>query len=319
MTIDVGSAAIRHRVGSDGLVVLSLRNEDLVIHGSTGDEVIVSAEDGGSLDGLEVDRGEGSIEVRGTDGRGRDLEVTIPTAVNLIVQGTSTDVRVDGLSGGQRYRLVSGDLEIRSSRGLIDAESMSGDVDVVADGPVRLAIRTVSGDVAIRAGSVLALGVGTTSGDIRMAVDLDGDGPFTLETVSGDVTLSVESDLRVETQTIAGDIRSEAPARIEDVDGQRSIVVGSGGPTVAFRSTSGDLLITRPAAHRSTVSTPPSANGPTSVRVVGPDDAMDVLRALERGDIDVAEAARRLEVLEGADVAAGTTVDPADPEEMPHA
>lgn len=314
MTVESPRHTIRHAVGPDGLVVVRVRSADLVIRGAEVDDVVVSAARGETLQGLDVVRGERSVEIHAASGRSQDLEIEVPRAASVVIEGSSSEVRAEGLVGEQRYRLVSGDLTIRASHGSIDAAAMSGDVDILADGQTRFVVRTVSGDVAIRAGTVAELRVGTTSGDMRLAGRLEGEGPFAIETVSGDVVLASAGDLRIDTRTITGDLRSEAPSRIEDVDGQRSLVIGSGGPTVTFRSTSGDLRVVRalslhgpvPALSAPTIPVPvapppPSVAAPRSIPAVPPrpaDDAdLDVLRALERGDIDVAEAGRRLEAL----------------------
>ena len=88
--------------------------------------------------------------------------------------------------------------------------------------------------------------------------------------------------------------------------------------SIAFRSTSGDLLV---QDHRSTAAAPvESVPAPAPVESAAapvesapapapPDEAADlaVLRALERGEIDVEEAGRRLVALE----AEAARVDPA--------
>jgi hypothetical protein len=312
MTIQTPTAEVRHPVGPDGLVVVRVRTEDVAIRGVDGGDAVVRARGDRSLGELEVDRGERSLEVRTGRGRGRDLEIEVPRTAHVVVEAASSDIRAHGLAGDQRFRVVSGDLEMRDVHGNVHAEAVSGDIDLVADGPSRLDLRTMSGDVAVRAGVVEALRVTTTSGDIRLAGRLLGDGPFAIETVSGDVILAPAGDLRVEIRTITGDVRSESPSRLEEDGGRRTLAIGSGGPTVAFRSTSGDLRIVRALSLRSPGPTsegrvgsfdpPAPPTPPTAALVAAYDDArLGVLRALERGDIDVAEAGRRLEALDGGE------------------
>jgi hypothetical protein len=134
--------------------------------------------------------------------------------------------------------------------------------------------------------------------------------------VSGDTLLGARSDVRVDAETISGDLGGHRSVRREEIGGRQRLIVGAGGPTIAFRSTSGDLLV---QDHRATpAATPmeqlpaPVAPAPASEPV---DDAADlaVLRALERGEIDVEEAGRRLAALEAeaarVDAATGGSID----------
>lgn len=345
MTIETPTEVVRHTIGLDGLFVLRVRTEDVAIRGIEGPDVLIHARGGRPLGDLDVERGERSLEIRTGRGRGRDLEVSIPRTAHLVLEGANADIRAEGLAGDQRYRLVAGDLELRGVRGHVHAEAMSGDIDIVAEDPARFDVRTVSGDIEIRAGVIESLRAGTTSGDMRVAGRLQGDGPFGFETVSGDVVLAPAGDIRVEIRTITGDVRCDMPARLEDDDGRRSLVVGAGGPTVTFRSTSGDLRVVRAMARRSEVAVTPEGAAALATPVVpdaptGPfaprpalaaagDARLGVLRALERGDIDVAEAGRRLETLDGGESTAwpaapseaihGPQGRPGAPEEMDHA
>ena len=301
---------VEHDLGPDGLLVIRPRAEDVRIRAVEGTIVRISGSDGRPVEGLEVVRGPRSLEVRSA-GPTDDLFVDVPRATNVLVETSSSDIEVDGLVGDQRYRTASGDISLRDVGGTIAVEAMSGDVDVVVAGTARLDVRTVSGDVELRADSIAQLRVATTSGDLAIAGRFEGDGPFSIETVSGDATLAPAGDVGVEVQTITGEVRSELAARLEEAPGRRTLVVGTGGPRIAFRSTSGDLRLV--ALTRRHVLSGPDSGGPLADPADGavddPDaDGLAVLRALERGDIDVAEARRRLEALDR-----GEPFDPTDP------
>jgi hypothetical protein len=327
MTTQTNDAVVTHRIGADGMVVVRIADGQVRLRGVTGDAATVRAADGKPLDGLEVEPGERSltvrtgrgIEFRGfgwgdrTRGRGRtrDVELEIPAGATVVVEGASTDVDVRGLRGDQRYRSASGDLVLREVSGSLTIEALSGDVHIDADGPATITARTVSGDLDLRAGSIAELRATTTSGDLHIAGTFDGDGPYAIETVSGDATLAPTDGVRVEARTITGDIDSELPSRRDDADGRRALIVGAGGPTITFRSTSGDLRVVARASSPGT-STPASAlpmadlaapDGPPVPTPAAPlDDArLTILRALERGEIDVKEAGQQLEALEVTD------------------
>jgi len=317
MTTQTNDAVVTHRIGADGMVVVRIADGQVRLRGVTGDDATVRAADGNPLVGLDIEPGERSltirtgrgIELRGfgwggrSRGRGRtcDVELEIPSGATVVVEGASTDVEVRGLRGDQRYRSASGDLVLREVSGSLTIEALSGDVEIGADGPSTISARSVSGDLDVRAGSIAELRASTTSGDLYVAGSFDGDGPFSIETVTGDATLSPANGVRVEARTITGDIDSELPARRDDADGRRALVIGAGGPTITFRSTSGDLRVV--AADRATPHATPGATAPARSTTHAPvDDArLTILRALERGEIDVAEAGRRLEVLGDGD------------------
>ena len=107
--------------------------------------------------------------------------------------------------------------------------------------------------------------------------------------------------------------------RAEGGRGRRSLAIGTGGPLLTFRSMSGDLRVVRPGPvaaaptarrprHRPpTAAARPRADGrrrrrPNGAIALAYDDArLRILRSLERGEIDVAEAGRRLEALDDGD------------------
>ena len=81
------------------------------------------------------------------------------------------------------------------------------------------------------------------------------------------------------------------PGRVVLVRGVRRGLVGSGEPVVIFSSMSGDLAVRRPRRLATMPSAPEAAPSPAPL---AEDEQMAVLRALERGEIGVEEATRRL-------------------------
>jgi hypothetical protein len=347
MTTQTQDGVLSHPIGPDGLLVLRVHDGHIRVRGVSGEVATVRAADGQPIDGLEIEPGERSLSIasrRGIDilgpdflgfgrrdrtrGRGRtkDLHLDVPASATVIVEGASADVDVQGMHGDQRYRSASGDLVLADVGGSLTIEALSGDIEIGTDGPSAITARTVSGDLELRAGSLAELRATTTSGDLHITGRFDGDGPYAVVTVSGDATLAPLNDVRIEARTITGDIDSELPSRRDDVAGGRALVIGSGGPTISFRSTSGDIRVVAangPSRHTQTEQTAPPAppappapaappDAPAAPRPAADDDdpRLAILRDLERGDIDVAEAGRRLEEL---DIDASTA--PSDVEE----
>ena len=313
------ASTMEHPIGTYGLFELRIGHGDVRLRGVDGTVVRVRDRLGHDLSELfRIERGEGSLslqtpgpDVRSLVGgpwrRSPELDVEVPAKATIVVETGSAEVDAEGLVGSQSFRTASGDVTLRGAGGAIAVDAVSGEVEVTAVAPSKLTIRTVSGDVAIRAGTIEGLEAATTSGDIRVAGRLDDAGFFAIETVSGDAILAPASGVRIEAASVTGDIRSDLEAHIQRDGGRQAIEVGSGGPTVSFRSMSGDLRVVRAEplgddAHR-VPSSDPSVEQPTVVDG-GADDRLDILRALERGDIDVAEARSRLEALD-ASVPAG--------------
>ncbi len=332
MTAQTADRAMQHRIGPDGLLVVRLHDGEVRIRGTGGDTATVRSVDGALLDSLEIETGDRSLSIRARRGpdflglvrrgpRSTELEIDVPAGATVVIEAASAEIEANGLHGDQRYRTASGDMELDDVSGSVIADTVSGDLEIVATAPATVAARTVSGDLSLRAGTVSELRATTTSGDLHIAARFEGPGPYAIETVSGDLVLAPANDVRIEVGTITGDLLSDIDVRRDDDGGRRAFVMGQGGPTIGFRSTSGDLRLARTApfpvdvaaaTSRPTPPTPPTPPSPPLDDDPIEVDRLGVLRDLERGAIDVAEAGRRLEALE-------TAVAPVDGQEDHHA
>lgn len=335
---------LEHRLGIEGLFSIRVRHGEVRLRGVDGDTMVVRERHGRDLEDLfDVKLADGSASLGEALGSKRhggspDVEIDLPRQATVVVESSSGDLEVDDLTGDQRYRTASGDLRFRGVGGRLSIEVHSGDIDMTATGEADVNLRTLSGDVELRAGTLRSLRVNTTSGDLKAAGRLAGPGPFSIESVSGDVLLAPAGDLRIELQTLSGDLRSDVDGVIEHGRGRQSMSIGSGGPLLSVRSTSGDVTVVRAVpvsgkhrgrglrfelkdeapAEPSGVAEPepapteerdaPQANG--AIAAAYDDARMRILRSLERGEIDVAEATRRLEALDaGPDTEATTDED----------
>jgi len=325
----LSTAAIEHAIGLEGLFVLRLRDGEVRLHGADGETVRVAEEDGSDLEEtFAVERGEGSLSLgtgRGLRiklGRGRHasphLDVAVPRRATVVVEAGSADLSAEDLAGDQRYETVSGDVNLTRVRGQVEIDAVSGDVKLSAGGELRLRARTVSGDVQARAGRLTGLLLATTSGDLSLAGELDPDGQHRIETVSGDTLLALAGGARVELSSVTGDLRSEVAHRSEGSRNRRVVILGDGRATLTASSMSGDIRIVRarpletvsedgPAAEPppDPAARPPATTGEASDAAIGAAyeaARLGILKRLERGEIDVAEAGRRLEALDAADV-----------------
>lgn len=333
-----GLLAIRLRAGDARL--RAVEGSVVRVHDVDGDlerSVLVERGDGS----LSLRAGGGGLfgEGKRRGSHSADLVIDVPSRATVVVETASAEVTIEGLIGDQRYRTASGDIRLRDVSGQLSIESMSGDIDVLAVGTCSVVARTVSGDLSVRAANLETFRASTTSGDVRMAGRLTGSGPFAIETVSGDMLLALAGPVRLEASTVTGDVTSEVEVRSEGKPGRRVLIVEDGGPTMTVRSMSGDVSLMKATAVTRSVepsfppSPPPSAeppmppappaigdavssSGDSPTVVVGRTDAaaaddarLAILRALERGEIDVAEAGRRLEALDAPDAQEGPSDD----------
>jgi hypothetical protein len=220
----------------------------------------------------------------------------LPRRAHASFAGVSADVTVIGLRGEAEFKTVSGDLVLSDLGGSIAVNGVSSDVIIRAEQPISLRANTVSGDLSAIAPRFEDSRVATVSGDIELEGDLGTRAAHRFETVSGDLSLGVVGGVTLEVRGLSSDVDVSVAHRSEGSRDRRRYVIGDGAASVHFSSMSGDVSVH--AARRVTAPpTPPRAPVPPVPPVVpamSADDQLAVLRALERGEIDVDEASRRL-------------------------
>jgi Putative adhesin len=250
--------------------------------------------------------GLGSLKRRLFSGSGKTdlhLQIEAPRSADLRYEGVSGDLTAIGFDGSQRYRTVSGDVVLDSVGGELRLKGVSGDVSIRADAPLStLEMETVSGDASVLAPHVGHARIVTVSGDVELETSLGAGAAHRVETVSGDLSLGVAGDLTLEVRGLSTDVDIRLPHRAEGSRDRRRYVIGQGGPSFLFSSMSGDVEIHEPRRGivaptpptAPTLPTPPTPHTPPRMVVISEDEQLEVLRALERGEIDIEEATRRL-------------------------
>jgi hypothetical protein len=311
---------IRHDIGSEGELVLVVTSADVRLTAAAGSMAElnatfeVSARNEAEADAkfeaaqLTVAAGAGRLEAtedwrersitsalgRLVNGRDVDLERvdgSAPPGCRLEVRAVSGDLHTSGFRGEQRLHTVSGDQRIVESAGRVEVHSVSGDVSLRAVEAVELNMDTVSGDLSAEAPTIARLDVNAVSGDVSVDGGL-GSGPHAIDTVSGDVRLETWSGVTVSVRGLATDVHSSLPHRLEGSADRRRLIVGDGSASMAFSSMSGDLSVSRSRQ----APPPPTPASPEAQAPPAPerDAQAAILTALERGEIDVDEAMRRL-------------------------
>jgi hypothetical protein len=316
----VRTQSIDHTIGEHGRVSLGVTSGDVRVRGVAGGDAHIRAtfEIPASSDAdadrifeevqLRVSRSNGELSAEEHGGGhsvgsviGRlfganpyqlTVEADLPSTANLELNAVSSDVDVADLRGEQRYRTVSGDLSVAKAGGSVRLETVSGDATIRADEPLDLHSQGVSGDLNVSAPTLRSLSATTVSGDVELEAELDGAGTFRVETVSGDLGVGLVGDATFEIHGLSTDVSSELDHRLEGQVDRRRLIIGKGGPRLVFNSMSGDVNVRRPRrinarpAAEADQAPKPSAAQQTS--------ELEILRALERGEINVEEATRRL-------------------------
>jgi hypothetical protein len=316
----VRTQTIDHAIGEKGSLSLSVRSADVRLRGIPGGEAHVRAtfeiRAASDTDAdrifeevqMRVERREGVLTIDERDnpdpvgklftrifgGQGDyelSLEAEVPDSAQLRLTAVSSEVDVTDLHGEQRYHTVSGDLSVQNAGGSVRLETVSGDATIRADEPLAVHAQTVSGDLNITATTLRSLKATTVSGDIMLEAELSSDGDFRAETVSGDLSVGLVGSATFEIHGLSTDVSSELDHRLEGQIDRRRLIIGSGGPRLLFNSMSGDVNVRRPRR----ISERRAAAQPAPVPTPAEQESqLEVLRALERGEIDVDEATRRL-------------------------
>ena len=316
----VRTQSIDHTVGDRGRVSLEVTSGDVQVRGIPGGEAHIratfkiSASSDADADRifeavqlrvqrasgeLSVEEDEGNLSIGSVIGRlfGADghyeltVEAEVPVAAQLKLTGVSSDVDVSDLRGDQSYQTVSGDLSVTNAGGSVRLETVSGDATIRADELLSLQSQGVSGDLNVTASTLRSLRANTVSGDVEVEAQLAEGGDFSVETVSGDLEVGLVGDATFEVRGLSTDVSSELDHRLEGQVDRRRLIIGSGSPRVSFKSMSGDVHVRRPRRlNAQPIPTAPRGE-PTAAEK---QSELEVLRALERGEIDVDEATRRL-------------------------
>jgi hypothetical protein len=335
-TANSAGAAFDHAIGRHGRVAIRLASAELRLRGGSDDRVIVRTPDGSAFpDRLIIEPVDGAVTIREketlglTFGIGRRtirLDIQVPSEAELGIDTASGWIETEGLKGEQRFKTVSGEVRLRGASGKIELAAVSGDATIELDGAADLAVRSVSGDVRIVGGRINNLHAATTSGDLRVDSELSNGADHSIETLSGDVEIVADGGVRVDARTVSGDLSTDLPHRTEGRMGRRAMIVGDGATRLAFRSVSGDLRIRERSGSSAaasghpampTMPTMPSPPAPPRAPSLPPapgrssdaapvsdasprddDERMTILRALERGDLDVAASMARLAELD---------------------
>lgn len=239
-----------------------------------------------------------------------DFKIKVPHNCDLMLRTSTGDLFVKDVNGTLFVQTTSGDVFLERILGALIASSASGDIHVT-DLKGKVGARSASGDIRITQADLQELGVQTASGDINVSLLRVPDREFDVRTVSGDLRITVPADARLtaEMTTVSGDLRCRLPHEIISRSGRRNrtLVVNGGGPAARFHSVSGDVSVIpdRISGGASTEDLSRREGDEDSEEdVMAPEGEvsreqaqLDILQAVQNGEITSQEALRRLSAL----------------------
>ncbi len=239
---------------------------------------------------------------------GRDYRIKVPHNCDLTLRTSSGDLSVKDVNGTVFVQSSSGDIRMQRINGNVLVNSASGDIEI-RELTGKLGAHTASGDLTVQRASVQELGIHTVSGDVELELVHVPEREFEVKSVSGDLRLKLPAEARLtaEMTSLSGDLKCRLQHELTRRSGRRNSVltINGGGPAARFSTVSGDVRIepSNQSAGRESTGEPtadlsrPQPDGD----ITEPEGyaarrqaELDVLQALERGDITSQEAMNRL-------------------------
>ncbi len=234
-----------------------------------------------------------------------DFDIAVPRGTRIDATTVSGDLEVRGTRGSLEVQSVSGDVTLADVQGPIRLKTVSGDASCT-DLAGALDANSVSGDLTFERCRVQGCDIVTVSGDVDLTGELEAGSEHRLKTISGDVELALSGiSYDVRFKTMSGDLDCTLAAAVT-AEGRRDrhVVIGGGATRVSVKTVSGDLQLhpggagvpEAPAAPADSPSTDPEATllmgPPSGAGVAG---SREILERLARGELDVDAAARALD------------------------
>jgi hypothetical protein len=209
------------------------------------------------------------IEVSGRMGPGQArLDVTVPRAYAVYVEGVNTDIVCQGIGGDLSLETVNGTITVTGGRGRIQAESIQGAILIEdANGRVQVGstnqgirLRNVTGEISAESvnGMILMYGIDSRSVEaetVNGAIEYEGrvydDGHYSMATHNGRILMGIpeSANANVSVYTFNGKLQAGFPIDMKQSRsrGQFGFTLGRGGADVELESFGGSIQLVRPA------------------------------------------------------------------------
>ncbi len=219
---------------------------------------------------LSVRRSGSRLELRPDDSKGRrrgvEVEVRLPSWVDVEISGRSLDVVVSGVGGALRVTTVRGDVRIENTTGRVTVMSVQGEIDIIdASGVISASsqgddvrLRRVSGAVQAHSGSgdltltnmeAHSVRAETQNGDITFSGSLMSGGEYSFFVHDGDAMIAIPDGTAasVKASVFDGEFTSDFPVLVERFTGGREFEfqLGDGGARLEISVFDGEIQLRR--------------------------------------------------------------------------
>jgi len=239
----------------DAKATISIENiaGEIVVQGWDRNEAHLTGELGKSVEELEIDASNSSLQIEVINRNERNVDSTelklmVPKGANVDISAVSADIDVSGLDNEKlTASSVSGDVEVDASSQRVSIESVSGDVEFSGQAQ-RISAESVSGDMELQTGPIESAKLETVSGDITVNGEISGNGKLRAESMSGDVVIILPASQTglFKAQSFSGRIYTDFGSVSHAKHGPGSHlkhVEGSGGAEVRVESFSGNIKL----------------------------------------------------------------------------
>lgn len=194
------------------------------------------------------------------------LEVTVPRAFGVAIDGINVVASVDGVHGDVDVENVEGNITIRNIVGNVSVESVSGSVTIdnlrgnlsasstnqgfhLTAVRGNIAAETTNGSIVMRAIESSTVAANTINGIIEYDGTVRDDGRYYLGAFNGQITMSIpeRANASMTVETVNGRIVTAFPVPLQRMRENRvSFTLGTGSARVELESHNGSIHLVRP-------------------------------------------------------------------------
>jgi DUF4097 and DUF4098 domain-containing protein YvlB len=254
-----GIVSIENMAGS--VKVTGWDKAEVHVKGTVGSGGELSFDAGGKRTHIEIESDHNPMGVKS------DLEVFVPQASSVEIEGFHATISVAGVTGmvtaetvngsitqsgaSKQVELqsVNGDIQVTKASGRIQAEAVNGSV-VLRDASGDVEASTVNGKLQVIGGSFERVQIEAVAGSVRFEAALASRGTLSIETVSGPVELLLPASVSADFQlsSFSGRISNELGPAAEKrskwtPQTELSFSTGSGGARINVETLSGAIDI----------------------------------------------------------------------------
>jgi DUF4097 and DUF4098 domain-containing protein YvlB len=255
---------------ADGVVLIEVPRGTVDVKGSTANEVQVTGtvSPTGAQVKLSGDPRSVRVSVERETGIKAEakLDVRVPAASTVRIQGAMTSIHVAGVTGRVAAECVGGDVVV-SGAGEVELQNVNGNIELtgtarrakvqtvngavsVKGGKGEISASSVNGAVSVSEGDFEHVRISTVGGSAEFEGKLSAQASLNAESVSGVIklTLAKTAGADVTVTTMSGRIENglgpDKPSRPSHGPGQRlSFSTGAGGAKVSIETLSGSVIL----------------------------------------------------------------------------